>query len=72
MYRAFCTARAAPAVLHGYPAAFAQRYRVPLLSRPDVPELLNRQPAGSQAKPYQVAQLLKLVEQYWLRLEDEE
>ena len=42
-----------------------------MLSHPDVPELLNLQPAGSEARPYQIRQLLKLVEQYRLRLEDD-
>ncbi|MBX3379234.1 MAG: type II toxin-antitoxin system HicA family toxin [Phycisphaeraceae bacterium] len=31
---------------------------------------LNLQPVGGQAKPYQVRQLLKLVEQYNLQIED--
>jgi hypothetical protein len=30
---------------------------------------LNLQPIGGQAKPYQVRQLLKLVEEYDLRIE---
>jgi predicted RNA binding protein YcfA (HicA-like mRNA interferase family) len=37
---------------------------------PDVPEVLNLQPEGSQAKAYQIRQLLRLVEEYELRLED--
>lgn len=32
---------------------------------------LNLQPDGSQAKPYQVKQLLKLVEEYNLRIDGE-
>ncbi len=36
-----------------------------------VPELLNLQPVGSNAKPYQIKQLVALVRQYGLRLEDE-
>jgi hypothetical protein len=42
-----------------------------MLSHPAVPELLNLQPSGSQAKAYQVRQFLELVEQYQLRLEDD-
>ena len=36
-----------------------------------VPELLNLQEVGGQAKPYQVRQFLKLVERHRLRLEDD-
>lgn len=36
---------------------------------PDVPELLNLQDARGQAKPYQVRQLLRLIERYDLKLE---
>jgi hypothetical protein len=42
-----------------------------ILSHPAVPELLNLQSSGSQAKAYQVRQFLDLVEQYQLRLEDD-
>jgi hypothetical protein len=38
---------------------------------PALPELLNLQDVGSQAKPYQVRQALKLIERYHLRLIDE-
>ncbi len=37
---------------------------------PDVPELINLQAAHGQAKPYQVRQLLRLVERYDPGLED--
>jgi len=37
---------------------------------PDVPELLNLQEVRGQAKPYQIRQLLDLVERYNLELED--
>ncbi len=37
---------------------------------PDIPELLNLQEVGGQAKPYQIRQWLRLVERYNLRLED--
>ena len=37
---------------------------------PDVPELLNLQPEGGQAKAYQTRQFLRLIEEYELRLED--
>jgi len=36
----------------------------------DVPRPLNLQEVGGQAKPYQVRQFLKLIEQYNLTLED--
>lgn len=39
---------------------------------PDVPELLNLQDARGQAKPYQVRQLLRLIERYDLRLGSKE
>ena len=42
-----------------------------VFSHPAVPQLLNLQPAGGQAKPYQVEQFLKLVSEHGLRLEDE-
>ncbi len=41
-----------------------------ILQHPAVPELLNLQEVGGQAKPYQIRQLLKLVERYRLALED--
>jgi predicted RNA binding protein YcfA (HicA-like mRNA interferase family) len=37
----------------------------------DVPELINLQEVRGKAKPYQVRQFLKLVEEYNLRLEDD-
>ena len=42
-----------------------------IFSHPEVPELINLQEVGGQAKPYQVRQLLRLVERYNLKLEDE-
>jgi hypothetical protein len=36
---------------------------------PRVPEMLNLQPVGGEAKPYQVRQFLRLVERYDLRME---
>lgn len=42
-----------------------------MLRHPDVPELLNLQRIGNQAKPYQVRQFLDVVERYNLHLEDE-
>lgn len=35
---------------------------------PDIVELVNLQEVGGQAKPYQVRQLLRLVERYNLKL----
>jgi len=43
-----------------------------IFTHPDVRELVNIQNANGQAKPYQIRQFLKLVEQYNLQLEDEE
>jgi predicted RNA binding protein YcfA (HicA-like mRNA interferase family) len=43
-----------------------------ILNHTALPELLNLQDVKGQAKPYQIRQLLKLVERYNLRLEDEE
>ncbi len=37
----------------------------------EIPELLNLQEVGGQAKVYQIRQFLKLVERYSLKLEDE-
>ena len=42
-----------------------------ILVHPDVPQPLNLQDRGGEAKPYQVRQLLKLIETYNLKLEDE-
>jgi predicted RNA binding protein YcfA (HicA-like mRNA interferase family) len=36
-----------------------------------LPELVNLQNVGGQAKPYQIRQFLRLVERYDLRLEDQ-
>ena len=38
----------------------------------DVEELINLQEVKGEAKPYQIRQLLKLVEKYDLKLEDDE
>jgi predicted RNA binding protein YcfA (HicA-like mRNA interferase family) len=40
-------------------------------AHPMIAQLLNLQDAGGTAKPYQIRQLLRLVERYGLRLEDE-
>jgi predicted RNA binding protein YcfA (HicA-like mRNA interferase family) len=40
-------------------------------AHPGVPELINLQDVGGQAKPYQVRQLMRLVERYDLELEGE-
>jgi hypothetical protein len=42
-----------------------------ILVHPRVPELLNLQDARGQAKPYQLRQLLRLVERHNLTLEEE-
>ena len=38
---------------------------------PDIPELVNLQKVGGEAKPYQVKQMLKPVETYNLKLGEE-
>ncbi len=38
---------------------------------PTVPDRINLQDVGGQAKPYQIRQLMRLVERYDLTLEDE-
>jgi predicted RNA binding protein YcfA (HicA-like mRNA interferase family) len=42
-----------------------------IFTHPAIPELVNLQDVGNMAKPYQVRQLLKLVERYNLTLGDE-
>lgn len=41
-----------------------------IFSHPEVAELLNLQEVKGEAKPYQVRQLMKLIEKYDLTLED--
>jgi predicted RNA binding protein YcfA (HicA-like mRNA interferase family) len=42
-----------------------------IFSHPDVPQTISAQPySNNQAKPYQIKQFLKIVEQYELTLED--
>jgi predicted RNA binding protein YcfA (HicA-like mRNA interferase family) len=41
-----------------------------IFAHPDIPELLNLQDARGQAKPYQIRQILRLIERYDLRLEN--
>ncbi len=38
---------------------------------PDLLELVNLQNVGGKAKPYQVKQLLQIIEKYHLQMEDE-
>ncbi len=42
-----------------------------ILSHPEIPELINLQEVKGQAKPYQIRQVLRLVEKYNLKLKDE-
>jgi predicted RNA binding protein YcfA (HicA-like mRNA interferase family) len=42
-----------------------------IFSRADVPELVNLQNDRGKAKPYQIRQFLKLVEEYNWKLEDD-
>jgi predicted RNA binding protein YcfA (HicA-like mRNA interferase family) len=41
-----------------------------VFSHPEIAELINLQAIHGQAKPYQVRQLMRLVERYDLRLKD--
>jgi predicted RNA binding protein YcfA (HicA-like mRNA interferase family) len=41
-----------------------------VFAHPDIPQLVNLQSVRSQAKPYQVRQLMRLIERYDLRIED--
>ena len=43
-----------------------------IFTHPEIPELVNLQEVQGQAKPYQIRQVLKLVERYNLRLEESE
>ena len=43
-----------------------------IFSHPDIPELVNLQAVRGEAKPYQIRQLLRLVERYNMKLENEE
>jgi predicted RNA binding protein YcfA (HicA-like mRNA interferase family) len=40
-----------------------------IYSNPGIPELVNLQEVKGKAKPYQIRQLLKLIERYSLNLE---
>ena len=41
-----------------------------VFTHPDIPQLVNLQSVRGQAKPYQIRQLMRLVERYDLKLED--
>ena len=43
-----------------------------IFEHPAIPDILNLQDCGGQAKPYQVDQFLALVEQYNLNIQEEE
>ncbi len=42
-----------------------------IFTHPSVPELVNLQDINGKAKPYQIRQFLKLIEEYNLTLEDD-
>ena len=42
-----------------------------IFAHPAIPELVNVQSVGGEAKPYQIRQFLRLVERYNLQLEEE-
>jgi len=39
-----------------------------IFAHPSIPELVNLQDVGGEAKPYQIRQFLRLVERYGLKL----
>jgi predicted RNA binding protein YcfA (HicA-like mRNA interferase family) len=41
-----------------------------VFAHPEIPQLINLQSVRGQAKPYQIRQLVRLVERYDLRLKD--
>jgi hypothetical protein len=41
-----------------------------IFTHPSIPELVNLQEVNGKCKPYQVRQVLKLVDRYNLRLDD--
>jgi len=41
-----------------------------VFTHPAIPQLINLQAVGGQAKPYQVRQLMRLIERYDLKLRD--
>jgi len=43
-----------------------------IFTHPDIAELVNLQSVRGEAKPYQIRQLLRLVERYNIELEEEE
>ncbi len=43
-----------------------------ILAHPDIAELINLQSVRGEAKPYQIRQLLRMVERYNLSLEEEQ
>ena len=43
-----------------------------IFTRPDIPELINLQNVKGKAKPYQVKQLLQIIERDNLKMEEEE
>ena len=43
-----------------------------VFAHPEIPQLVNLQSVRGEAKPYQIRQLLRLVERYDLRLEDKQ
>ena len=42
-----------------------------IFTHPDVPELVNLQEVRGEAKPYQIRQFLRLVEEYNIGMEDD-
>jgi predicted RNA binding protein YcfA (HicA-like mRNA interferase family) len=42
-----------------------------IFGHPDIPELVNLQEVGGEAKPYQIRQFLRLVERYNVKVEED-
>ncbi|MGM0761006.1 MAG: type II toxin-antitoxin system HicA family toxin [Thermodesulfobacteriota bacterium] len=42
-----------------------------IFNHPDIPEQINLQEVNGEAKPYQIRQVIKLIEKHNLHLEDE-
>jgi len=43
-----------------------------IFAHPALPEMINLQDVGGEAKPYQIRQFLRLIEKYNITLEDAE
>jgi len=53
------------ATCHGHPQFPS------IFGHPDIPELVNLQEVGGEAKPYKIRQFLRLVERYNVKVEED-